>query len=46
MTSLVGFLVHLNHGAQYVLVLVVVGVDIVTLDEVVTVQFHLLASDT
>ncbi|CUQ61294.1 Uncharacterised protein [Segatella copri] len=45
-TSLLVVLVELNHSTQSVLVHVVVNLDVVTLENTVAVELHLLASDT
>ena len=36
----------MNHGAKQVFVHVVVGVDVFSLDEMVSIKFHFLTSDT
>ena len=46
MTSLLVVLIELYHGAESVLAHVVVNLNVLTLENVVAVKLHLLASDT
>ena len=45
-TYLSSILVELNHGAQSILAHVIVNLDVLTLEYEITVEFHLLTSDT